>query len=130
MHPTQTFDLASTYLDLAPGGRAKAMTGGAEFWQQTPGELDAACSGYLVMRFRCERDMQHEEMHPAGDEVLHMLSGAVDVVLRLPDGDRVIALHAGRTCIVPQGTWHHFRVREPGDMLGMTYGRGTEHRPR
>ena len=48
------------------------LAGGAAFWQQTEAQLDAAISGYLVMQFRCERDMQHQEMHPAGDEVLHL----------------------------------------------------------
>lgn len=130
MRDEPAFDLTSTYLDLGGDGAVTRMAGGAAFWQQTGAQLDAACSGYLVLQFRCERDMQHQEMHPLGDEVLHLVSGAVDVVLALPDGERVIALRAGRTCVVPKGTWHHFVVREPGTMLGMTFGRGTQHRPR
>lgn len=130
MHPKSPFDLSSTYLDLAPDGRVTAMEGGASFWQRTEQQLDAACTGYLVLQFRCERDMEHQEMHPAGDEVLHLVSGAVDVVLAEALGERIVALRAGDTCIVPRGTWHHFLVREPGAMLGLTFGRGTEHRPR
>ena len=51
-------------------------------------------------------------------------------MLALPEGECAIALRAGATCIVPKGVWHHFVVREPGEMLGITFGRGTQHRPR
>jgi oxalate decarboxylase/phosphoglucose isomerase-like protein (cupin superfamily) len=69
-------------------------------------------------------------MHPAGDEVVCLLTGAVDVVLDEPDGERVVELRAGQTCIVPRGVWHRAIVQEPGDTLHITRGEGTEHRPR
>jgi mannose-6-phosphate isomerase-like protein (cupin superfamily) len=46
------------------------------------------------------------------------------------DGERLVALEAGMTCIVPRGVWHRAIVREPGDTLHITRGEGTQHRPR
>ena len=61
---------------------------------------------------------------------LCLLTGAVDVVLDEADGERVVELTAGQTCIVPRGVWHRAIVREPGDTLHITRGAGTQHRPR
>jgi uncharacterized cupin superfamily protein len=69
------------------------------------------------------------ERHPAGEEVVLLLSGRVDVVQDLPEGERVIALHPGEALINPTGVWHTSRVHEPGQALFITPGRGTEHRP-
>jgi hypothetical protein len=32
--------------------------------------------------------------------------------------------------VIPPGAWHIARVLEPGRMLGVTFGEGTQHRPR
>jgi oxalate decarboxylase/phosphoglucose isomerase-like protein (cupin superfamily) len=69
-------------------------------------------------------------MHPAGDEVVCLLSGAIDVVLEEQHGERVVGLEPGSTCIVPRGVWHRAIVHEPGDTLHITRGEGTQHRPR
>jgi hypothetical protein len=69
------------------------------------------------------------EMHPAGDEVVGLLSGRVDLVME--DGDREcsIALAGRAAVIVLQGVWHRALVYEPCDMLFTTRGAGTRHRP-
>ena len=69
------------------------------------------------------------ELHPAGDDLLYVLSGAIDVVLQEEGGERVVELRAGAACIVPRGTWHRQKVRTPGDMLFITPGEKTQHRP-
>ena len=69
-------------------------------------------------------------MHPAGDELLTMLAGAMDVVFERSDGEVTVSLRSGQTCIVPRGMWHRQVVRETGQYLGITYGKGTQHRPR
>ncbi len=100
-----------------------------EFWQ-TIDRRPELQGGRLVGTFHNARDWDIWEMHPAGDEVVCLLSGAVDVVLDEPDGERVVELEAGRTCIIPRGVWHRAIVREPGDTLHVTRGEGTQHRPR
>ena len=38
-----------------------------------------------------------------GDELLTLLSGAIDAVFDEPGGERVMNLRGGQTCIVPRG---------------------------
>ena len=123
------FDLATTYVQLDDGPRALAVEVDDEFWQ-TIDRRSELQGGRLVGRLHNAQDWDIWEMHPAGDEVVCLLSGAIDVVLDEPDGERVVALEAGRTCIVPRGVWHRAIVREPGDTLHITRGDGTQHRPR
>ncbi|GCD96199.1 cupin domain-containing protein [Embleya hyalina] len=69
------------------------------------------------------------ERHPAGQEVLCVLSGVVCVHLRDHDDGRepVATLTAGTCFVVPAGRWHRLTVREPGDLLVVTPREGTGH---
>ena len=69
------------------------------------------------------------EIHPAGDELLYLLRGAIDVVLDGPAGARRFRLRGGRACLVPRGVWHRLLLRRPSDLLFITPARGTRHRP-
>lgn len=69
------------------------------------------------------------EMHPHGDELLCLLSGAVDVVLEEPATDRAAPLKAGEVFVVPRGVWHRIVLREPADLLFVTPPQGTKLRP-
>lgn len=59
-----------------------------------------------------------------------LLSGAMDLILEAPEGERAVALAAGQAGIVPRGVWHRAVVRAPGETLHVTRGGGTQHRPR
>ncbi|WP_437521519.1 cupin domain-containing protein [Sorangium sp. So ce726] len=130
------FDLRSTYLHLADGGDALPIEVKPTFWQElmsdapTDAEIQRVkhVDGWLVTRFHMAEDTLRWEMHPAGDEILYLLSGAVDVVLYEHGGERAVSLRAGTACKVPQGAWHRMVVHEPGDFLAITYGKGTQHR--
>jgi mannose-6-phosphate isomerase-like protein (cupin superfamily) len=124
-----TFDLATTYVQLEDGPQAFAVEVDNEFWA-TIDRRPELRGGRLVGTFHNAEDWDVWEMHPSGDEVVCLLTGAVDVVLDEPDEERVVELTAGRTCIVPRGVWHRAIVREPGDTLHITRGEGTQHRPR
>jgi len=86
--------------------------------------------GRLVATFACDADWPHWEMHPHGEEVLVLLAGTMTMVLDDGGKEARVKLTAGRGCIVPRGVWHRAEVSEPGRLLGITYGRGTTHRPR
>jgi mannose-6-phosphate isomerase-like protein (cupin superfamily) len=85
--------------------------------------------GRLVCITAQQQTWDSWERHPAGEEVVILLSGRVDVVQDLPDGERVVELHPGEALVNPAGVWHRTRVHEPGQALFITPGRGTEHRP-
>jgi mannose-6-phosphate isomerase-like protein (cupin superfamily) len=74
-------------------------------------------------------DWRQYEMHPAGDEVVVLLSGAVTFVLEEAAGERRVALKPHQACVVPRGVWHRAIVDEPGAALFITRGAGTQHRP-
>jgi hypothetical protein len=42
----------------------------------------------------------------------------------------VIELRDRATVVVPRGTWHTAKVLEPSEALHITWGEGTQHRPR
>ena len=119
------FSLFSTFLHLQPGGDVAPMRVDKTFWQRLKsGHMD----GRLAGGFRITRSTSWE-MHPDGDEVLYLLSGALDVVLEQPDGnDSASALQAGRAFVVPRGVWHRLLLHEPGQLLFFTPGPRTEHR--
>ena len=73
--------------------------------------------------------MAHWEIHPAGEEVLVSVSATAEAVLQGEDGDDTIALVPGSACIVPRGVWHRITVTEPGVVVFITHGEGTEHKP-
>jgi mannose-6-phosphate isomerase-like protein (cupin superfamily) len=77
-----------------------------------------------------DESMSSSEMHPAGDELHYLVSGALDLVLEHDDRDaEVVPIEAGDSAMVARGVWHRFEVREPAVGLAITFGRGTQHRP-
>lgn len=135
--PNQSgFDIRSTYLHLADGGDALPIEVKPTFWEELiSGDSEdvdirrvADVGGWLVTKFYLATNSRWE-VHPAGDEILYLLSGACDVVLEEQGAERVIVLRAGTACKVPQGAWHRLIAREPGDLVAITYGKGTRHRP-
>ncbi len=124
----QAFDLTTTYVHLEDGPVARPVPVGADFWETIDRRSDLA-GGRLVLVVHNAADWPTWEMHPAGEEIVYLLSGAVDLVLQEPAGERVVALCRGQAVIVPRGVWHRGIVRSPGDTLHITRGDGTQHRP-
>jgi mannose-6-phosphate isomerase-like protein (cupin superfamily) len=124
-----TFDLLRTYVHLEDGGGATPVEVGEDFWARLHDRHDLN-EGRLVCVFHVEQpsDWQHWEMHPAGEEIVALLSGAVDLVLQHGGVERVVELRDRRTCIVARGTWHRGIARQPSDLLFITPGKGTQHR--
>jgi quercetin dioxygenase-like cupin family protein len=122
-------DLASTYVRLDDGPAACEVPVGPDFWETIDQRPDLH-GGRLVMVAHNAADWPIWEMHPAGEEIVYLLSGAVDLVLAEPDGERAIRLRPGQALLVPRGVWHRAIVHEPGDTLHVTRGAGTQHRPR
>ena len=81
--------LTSTYAHLTDDLSATLQPVTPEFWPALVGHARPDLEeGRLVMVFDCDRDWPTWEMHPAGDEVVVLISGAATFVLRLPTGDQ------------------------------------------
>ena len=70
------------------------------------------------------------ERHPAGEELVAVLSGQLTLIQEVERSQRRIDLSHGTAAINPRGVWHTIDVNEPGEVLFVTPGRGTEHRTR
>jgi len=85
--------------------------------------------GRLVSVLEQDRTWDSWERHPAGEEVVYLISGRVDLVQEHEGTEHVIQMHAGEATVNPTNTWHTARVHEPGWALFITPGAGTEIRP-
>jgi mannose-6-phosphate isomerase-like protein (cupin superfamily) len=123
-------DLASTFVVLQPDQRAALV-------QSAPGvfeELDRRFSGFkghvLVAVFAFDADWSTWERHPAGDELVCLLSGRATLVLDQNGKHHAVELKKpGEYVLVPKGTWHTARTKVATNMLFVTPGEGTENRP-
>jgi mannose-6-phosphate isomerase-like protein (cupin superfamily) len=109
-----------------------------EFWSQVMSGAATdpivahlvGADGWLVTQYDVEHTGGHEEMHPEGDELHYLVSGALDFVLAHDDGtETVISMRPGTMCNVPRGVWHRIEARAPSRGVAFTAGRGTQHRP-
>lgn len=128
------YDLSSTCLHLGLGATVTPLPD----FEWTPAYLGAyerrfegdGDEGRLVVVSPQVQTWTTWERHPAGDEVVYLLSGRVDVVQDDGSGEEVtITVRAGDAIVNPKGVWHRSIVHEPGAALFITPGRGTEHRP-
>jgi hypothetical protein len=122
------FDLCETYVHLADGPDARRVEVTPDFWR-TLDEKPELHGGRLVTASRFTADWPHWEMHPAGEELVLLVTGALDLVLEDAGGARTTLPLRGRGAVlIPRGTWHWARVREPSELWFVTYGEGTQHR--
>ena len=123
----EAFALDGTYVQLADGAAAVPIAVDSSFWQRLEKEA-ALQEGRLVTFFHLARGNMHWEMHPAGDELLFLVSGKTAIVLDDGKARRKVVMKAGKALIVPRGVWHTLEIAEPGDLLAITRGAGTEVR--
>ena len=126
MPDASAFDLETTYLSLNGSGVVTDLPGEHFMARMAACPPDMA---YLVGVYPTTVDWDHWEMHPKGHEVLVMLDGRLELTLDDNGALSTVMFGPGATLVVQPGVWHRARVLQPGRMLGLTYGEGTQHRP-
>jgi quercetin dioxygenase-like cupin family protein len=86
--------------------------------------------GRLVMVGAGDRTWSSWERHPAGDELVFLISGRMRMIQEIDGAERPQVLGPGEAIINPKGVWHTVDVLEPGHVLFITPGIGTEHKTR
>ena len=124
-------DIFSTYLHFHEGGRADAIQVSESFWGEVAaGEHPQLDQGRLMSAFAFSEPWSMWERHPAGEELVMLLSGIATLVLEDSGQEHTVQLsNPGTYILVPRNVWHTARTAVPTTMLFLTSGAGTEHRP-
>jgi mannose-6-phosphate isomerase-like protein (cupin superfamily) len=121
-------DLATTFIHLRDGGDAEPIEVTRAFWAGSGGKRYDRVLGAVDFETSADLHASLQEIHPEADEVIVVVSGAIDVVLQEDDTERTIALNCGETAIVPRGIWHRLVVREAGRLLFINSRTGMQSR--
>ena len=123
-------NILDTYLHVRDGGDASALPVSEAFWEALgAGKHPELDEGRLLSAFSFSEPWTTWERHPAGEELVMLLSGAATLLLEEADGVRAIELAApGEYVLVPRNTWHTAHTTVETRMLFLTPGAGTEHR--
>jgi mannose-6-phosphate isomerase-like protein (cupin superfamily) len=122
------FDLSEMFVHLTDRGDADAIAVTPAFWRSAGTRYERVLGAF---DFRSPRDLHpsQQEIHPEADEVLILVSGALDVVLEEDGSEPTIALEAGQAAIVPRGVWHRLVMRAPGRLVFINSRAGMQTRP-
>lgn len=125
----QAVRLASNFVVLKDSLLADVVDVTPDLYQRLDREYGDFAGHLLIASHAFDEDWPTWEIHPAGDEMVVLVSGDVDLVLAGDDGDDVTRMtEPGTFAIVPKNTWHTARVRRHSVMLFVTPGEGTENR--
>jgi mannose-6-phosphate isomerase-like protein (cupin superfamily) len=104
--------------------------GRARLVDQVSGRPPQRIDGFTIGAPHIAGDPPHDgEMHPDGDELLYVISGAARVTLELAAGDTHVDLGAGDALVIPKGVWHQITTREPCHLIHITPGPNGDARP-
>lgn len=124
------FNLSSTYAVLENDGGVLPIAVSDRFFEDLKDQFGDFKQKRLVSHFSFDQDWNTWEMHPAGEELIYLLSGQVDLILKQNNLKKTLSLSApGAYLLVPRGVWHTAKVYMPSSMLFITPGEGTQHRP-
>lgn len=128
------FSLTEYPIQLGLGGRAlpqPAFTGMEWYADYANRTAADGAEGRLVAMHSSTEDWSSWERHPAGEEVVVCVSGAITLHQELADGSTsTVNLGPGEYAINPPGAWHTADVAAEATCLFITVGLGTENRPR
>jgi mannose-6-phosphate isomerase-like protein (cupin superfamily) len=115
---TERFDLARSCVHLGRGPAAVVLPDFewtadalAAYRERFAGDGD---QGRLVCVIAQEATWDSWERHPAGEEVVVLLSGRIDLVQEIDGEAHVVPLRPGDAVINPANVWHTAFVHEPG----------------
>ncbi len=122
-------DPSEVYLFLHEGAEISREPLTESFWPTIAERTDLQ-RGRLITAMATASDWDVWEMHPAAEEVILVTEGSSR--FHLDDGAEVTehVVTAPEYIVVPTGAWHTMDVIEKGRAVVITWGEGTQHRPR
>lgn len=125
------FDFAHTSIALETNGVAKVLYHGETIWEYQDYGVNGGVTR-LVSQQELSKDWTNWEMHPAGEEIVVLLDGEVEVQVEGVGGDRASVLLDRQASYVriSRGVWHTMNVRQPSKVLLVTPLAETRQRAR
>jgi mannose-6-phosphate isomerase-like protein (cupin superfamily) len=120
-------ELSSTFIHLREGGEAEPVKVSRSLFARAGASYDRLFGAFDFAR-PSDLHGSAEEVHPGGDEVLYLVSGAIQLVLVTEEGEHRIDLDPGQVAIVPCGVWHRLVMRRPGRLLFINSRAGMRSR--
>ena len=119
--------LDSTFVVLQPDHSAVPVTKTPTIYEELDRRFENFKGRVLVSCHTFDSDWETWERHPAGDEIVCLLSGRASFEL---EGRGTVAelTKPGEFLIVPRGVWHTAHTNVPTSMLFITPGEGTENK--
>jgi len=111
---------------MMPDQSVQTVTFSPTLYEQLDADFNGFRAHVLVACHEFAEDWSSWEKHPAGDEIVLLLSGRATMILHNPVGDESVELdEPGAYIVVPRDTWHTAKVSGPTRMLFITPGEGT-----
>lgn len=121
--------IKAQFVVFNPEQQASIEPADATLYQRLEQNYNGFQGHTLVSCYEFSEDWTSWELHPAGDEMVILLSGQVTMLLQHEHGlEQIELLRVNDFCLVPQNTWHTAKVIQPAKMLFVTPGAGTSHR--
>jgi hypothetical protein len=126
------YKAVETYVHLGPNGATVPLQVTSTFWEKLmSGAFSDLGPGRLVSTYDFRENWATWEKHPAGEELVVLLAGALEFILSINGREESISLNSpGQFLIVPRDTWHTVNVPRGALALFITAGEGTQNRPR
>ena len=121
--------LLETFAVLTPSLEVNPVSVTSNLYDRLRNDFDNFKGHVLVSLHEFSESWPHWERHPAGDEIVILLSGKVTLRIQTRQSEEKTDLNAaGSYVIIPRGAWHLAETRDPARMLFITPGEETEHR--
>ena len=123
-------DLQENCIYMARDGNMRSHAKTAEFFRTSGRSLEFMDGRTLALHCVSSPEDVHYpvwEMHPAGDELLILVSGSLSVDLRDGQTERAVPLPPRAAFIVRAGIWHRLVVHEPSLLIAVTRRHNTVH---
>jgi mannose-6-phosphate isomerase-like protein (cupin superfamily) len=122
-------NLRDTVAVLKPDLAVETVVVSPDLYEELDARFNRFAGHVLIASYDFEADWGVWERHPAGDELVILLSGAARMALRHAAGEEFVELSVpGSFIVVPRNTWHTAYVTVKTRMLFVTPGEGTENR--
>jgi len=118
--------LTDTFAVLTPKLAVRPVGVGPDFYANLDRDFNGFKGHVLVAIHEFSENWATWEKHPAGDEIVVLLSGEADFDLQTANGIQTVRLSkSGEYVVVPKNTWHTSRVSGHCRVLFITPGEGT-----